>query len=125
MKTNNKQGSALLMVLLITSLLSLYFFNYMKMSIYSNSLAQKREHYEWRYWVTQALLEWGIHWIKENSLKEQNNEPSTLFFDRWPPASSKKHSGLLTFKHENNKILVTASLIEKEIEVYTANSMIN
>jgi hypothetical protein len=113
MKTFVKQGSSIIMILLLVSIISVVALSAWRTTVYSYELSLQRSSYQKNFAMAEGLLNYGILMIKANvkQIVAQNKDIS-LQTDAWPGKYSKKNQGQILISPNKNQIIVRAQVLE-------------
>ena len=122
-----KAGSCTLIIIIISSIITLYYINTWHSVALMQNLTHKKYEYDKLFRLTNALYKYGLMFTKENfdqilkRLEESssNNKQAkfiTLFNGPWPPENSETNTGLLKFHlFDPNKIDIEATVIKDNL----------
>ena len=116
MKLNIMPGSALIVVMLITSILLICMINIMRSSTYMHDIALKRQRYEQQYRLTEVLLDYGIIWCKQYGKVASFDSQDTvsLTFDSWLSDMIPGYNAKLIVKKIKDNYTLDAHLIKDD-----------
>ncbi len=104
------QGSSVIMVLLVFSIMSVIALGTWKTTAYWYELSLQRSHYQKHFAMTQGLLTYGISLVKSNAQELlAQKQTVTLSVDTWPGKPS-KNKGIIVISPRNNHITVRAQV---------------
>ena len=113
---SNIPGSALIVVMLITSVLLICMINIIRSSTYMHDIALKRQRYDQQYHLTEVLLDYGIIWCKQYgeiaSFDSQNTV--SLTFDSWLSDMMSGYNAKLIIKKIKDGYTLNAHLIKDD-----------
>jgi len=111
----NKEGFVALVLVLVLSIISLYFINYWQNIGLLRDSVTKKYIYEKQYRATEALCKFGIYFCINNYVlieKYENSSEIVIFKGRWPAGDIINYDGLLKLKKNGPELLVEALTLE-------------
>lgn len=111
----NKNGSCLLMLVIISSVVLIYYTNSWYSTSLIESLSYKKYKYEKKFRLAESLYKYGLMICINNIniLINQNNKSINIYNSAWPPNSSDYFGNFKIILIENDKIKIEVMLIEK------------
>ncbi len=111
---SNIPGSALIVVMLITSVLLICMINIIRSSTYMHDIALKRQRYEQQYRLTEVLLDYGVIWCKRYGEVASFDSQGTvsLVFDSWLSDVMPGYNAKLIIKKIKDDYALDAHLIK-------------
>ena len=111
---SNIPGSALIVVMLITSVLLICMINIIRSSTYMHDIALKRQRYEQQYRLIEVLLDYGVTWCKRYGEVASFDSQGTvsLVFDSWLSDVMPGYNAKLIIKKIKDDYALDAHLIK-------------
>ncbi len=113
---SNIPGSALIVVMLITSILLICMINIIRSSTYMHDIALKRQRYEQQYRLTEVLLDYGVTWCKQYGevVSFDFQDTVSLTFDSWLSDMMPGYNAKLIVKKSKDNYALDAHLIKDD-----------
>ena len=111
---NNQSGSALVMVLLITTVLMICSANVWHTSFFATDITRKRQQAEQQFWATHGLMMYALAYVQQNFNDSviQTPTPVKHSTDYWPCGDGRPYSGVVSYAIRDEKaVQVRAQLI--------------
>ncbi len=115
----NKEGFVVLVLVLVLSIISLYFINYWQnIALLQDSVAKKYT-YEKQYRATEALCKFGTYFCINNYAlieKYENHSEKVIFKGNWPDGDIINYDALLKLKKNDPELSIEALTVESGSE---------
>ena len=113
---NNKEGSGLLIIVILMSCLILYLGTMWRATAYLVDISLLREQYEKEYVATFGLMNWTVSLVKNNfdMIKQKSSPSFEIKLDSWPPNSTNQYAGRVEFVSIDENTLSLCACIENE-----------
>ena len=113
----NKEGSGLLIIIILMSGLILYLGTMWRATAYLVDISLLREQYEKEYVSTFGLMHWTISLAKNNFdiIQKKASSPLEIKFDSWPPNSTiNRYAGTVEFVSIDENTVTICARIKNE-----------
>lgn len=112
MKHHTKQGSAILVVLLVTSIVMVICLSMQHIGVHMTTIALERQKQMSYYYLTKALLEYGkCHLSDISQMNLAELKEKEIFFGNWPLSTQSDHlQGRLILIQKSGTCLLCAQL---------------
>jgi len=118
-KCQNNNGSCLLLLILISSVIFIYAINALQNSFFSLSIARQKFETEYNFRNLESLHNYGLFLYFNNvkhNFKKGNAKPIVLYKDHWPLKSKKTWPALITLTKENDIEIIKSQMNNAYIE---------